>query len=306
MVNVATSSYGGGTPRLGIELTFQQLGILRSGDNLVVSGAFTGQNPSSDNTVFPANATYEGTHILGRIAYRLWSDGVTSLQIGGSASRILTVAASAAGGGARTITLQDQPEIRVDGDRLVSTGGIPANGGSLWGFESVANIRNFYIASEYYKFGIVRDTRCAGCIIAGDPEFSGWYVQASWILTGETKVYQAYATNNDMASFANPRVIQPLSLDRQNWGAWEIAARFSDLDLNWHQGTLGTTCIGAAAGCIRGGEQKIWTFGLNWYLSNNIRMMLDYMLIDVNKLNGAGQQVGQEFNAVGTRLQFTN
>ena len=35
-------------------------------------------------------------------------------------------------------------------------------------------------------------------------------------------------------------------------------------------------------------------------------MMLDYMLIDVNKLNGAGQQVGQEFDATGIRLQFTN
>ena len=141
--------------------TLVQLGILRSGDNLVVSGAFTGPNSSRNNTVFPANATYEGTQILSRIAYRLWSDGVAGLQIGGSASRILTVAASAAGGGARTITLQDQPEIRVDGDRLVSTGGIPANGGSLWGFESVANIRSFYLTGEYYEFGIARDTRCA-------------------------------------------------------------------------------------------------------------------------------------------------
>jgi phosphate-selective porin len=64
--------------------------------------------------------------------------------------------------------------------------------------------------------------------------------------------------------------------------------------------------VGAFAGCIRGGEEKIWTFGLNWYLSNNVRMQFDYMAIDVNKLNASGQQIGQVLGAIGTRLQLTN
>ena len=41
-VNVATETFGGGAPRLGAELTFQQTDLLRDGDNLMVSGAFTG------------------------------------------------------------------------------------------------------------------------------------------------------------------------------------------------------------------------------------------------------------------------
>ena len=34
--------------------------------------------------------------------------------------------------------------------------------------------------------------------------------------------------------------------------------------------------------------------------------MFDYLIVDVNRLNASGQQIGQTFNAVGTRLQLTN
>jgi phosphate-selective porin OprO/OprP len=100
--------------------------------------------------------------------------------------------------------------------------------------------------------------------------------------------------------------MEPVSFDGNHWGVWEIAARYSDLDLNWNEGTPGTICEGAFTGCVRGGEQKIVTLGLNWYLSNNIRLMFDYLHVDVNRLNASGQQIGQAFNAIGTRLQLTN
>jgi len=313
VVTVATSGYGGLEPRRGVELTFQQADIFRPGDNLLVSGAFTGQQPSGNNPAVPTNTTDEGTQILGRAAYRVWSDGFSNVQFGGSGSNILNVTGAATPGAARLIALQDRPELRVDGNRLVSTGGMPSRGGWLWGLDAEMNIRNFYLAGEYYHFGIERDTTCTSggggpggaCIVAGDPEFSGWYVAASWILTGQTKTYQPIATNNEMATFNNPRVIAPFSLG-SSWGTWEIAARYSDLNLNWNAGSPGTLCAGAFIGCIRGGEEKIWTFGLNWYLNNNVRMLFDYMIVDVDRLNGSGQQIGQSLNAIGARLQYTN
>lgn len=305
-VNVATSAYGGLEPRRGVELTFQQADLFYAGDNLVVSAAYTGQMGTAPGAS-PDNTTDEGTQILGRVAYRVWSDGFSNVQIGGSASHIVNLTGAATPGGARTITLQDRPELRVDGNRLVSTGAIPATGGNLWGAEFAANLRNFYLTSEYLHYGVDRNTTCAvGCVDAPNPSFYGWYVQGSWIITGETKTYQPNATNNEMATFNNPRVITPFSWEGRTWGAWEIAARYSDLNLNWNAGSEGTTCIGPLLGCIRGGEQKIWTFGLNWYLNNTIRMMFDYMLVDVDKLNSAGQQIGQNFNAIGVRLQFSN
>jgi len=306
VVNVATSGYGGGTPRLGFQLTFQTPDTLRPGDNLLVSGAVTGQNSFSNNTAFPSNATFDGTKIFGRIAYRLPLGDFDGIQVGGSASRIVSVGGDPAAGGAHSVTLQDYPEIRVDGERLVSTGEISARGGSLWGLEGVANIRNVYISGEFYEFGVDRAPSCAGCAVFGDPRFSGWYVTAAWVLTGERRIYQPVATNSSFATFGNPQLATALSFNGRNWGAWEIAARYSDLDLNWHAGGLQTTCVGAFVGCIRGGEEKIWTVGLNWYLSNNVRMEFDYMAIDANKLNAAGQQAGQALGAIGTRLQLTN
>jgi phosphate-selective porin OprO/OprP len=306
VVNVATSSYGGGIPRLGAELAFQQADLFRRGDNLVISGAFTGQNAGGKNGALPADSSHEGDQVLGRIVYRLWSDGVSSFHIGGSGSHLLRVGESNTVRGLHAVTLQDLPEIRVDGSRLVSTGPIAAKSGSLWGLESVANFRSVYFQGEYYHFNIERALHCLACVAAANPDFSGWYVQASWILTGETKAYQPIVMNNNMATFASPRVSEPVSLDGKHWGVWEIAARYSDLDLNWNEGLPGTSCTGPLTGCVRGGEEKIVTLGLNWYLSNNVRLMFDYLHVDVNKLNASGQQIGQTFNVFGTRLQLTN
>jgi phosphate-selective porin OprO/OprP len=306
VVNVATSAFGGGATRLGAEVTLQQTGFLRSGDNLVVSGAFTGHVASRRPSEIPDDATGKGTYILGRVAYRLWSDGLSNIQVGGSMSRILTVGGAAAPGGARTLTLEDQPEIRVDGNSLISTSPLPAKGGALWGLEAAANFRNVYLAGEFYAFDIDRDTDCAGCVAAGDPKFSGWHVEGSWTLTGEAKLYQPNATNNGMATYANPRVTRPFALNGQSWGVWEVAARYSILDLNWQPGAAGTMCAGALAGCVRGGEQRIWTIGFNWYLSDNLRVLFDYMFVDVGKLDVSGVQAGQSLRVVGTRFQFTN
>ena len=173
--------------------------------------------------------------ILGRLVYRPWSDGLSNVQFGGSAARLLQVADNAMVSGVRAVSLQEQPELRVDGSRLVSTGSIRAKSGTLWGLEAAANFKNVYVAGEFYKYAIERDTHCSGCIAAGDPDFSGWYLMASWILTGESKTYLPYATNNNMGTFANPRPARPFAFDGKNWGAWEIAARYSDLDLNWRE-----------------------------------------------------------------------
>lgn len=302
-VNVATETFGGGAPRLGAELTFQQTDLLSSGDNLVVSGALTGHIASKRASEISKDANSNGTHILGRIAYRLWSDGVSNIQVGSSVSRILTVGGAAGPGGVRSLSLQDEPEIQVDDNALVDTGPLPAEGGGLWGIEAAANLKSFYFAAEYYEFGIKRDTMCGGCVDAPDPEFSGWYVEGSWVLTGEAKTYQPNATNNGMATYANPLVSAPFGLDGNGWGAWEIAARYSTLDLDWRGGTLGTVC---SVGCVRGGEQKTLSLGLNWYLTNNFRVLFDYMVIHVDKLNASGAQVGQDLSVVGARFQFTN
>ncbi len=302
--NVASTAYGGGTPRLGLQFIFQTPDSLQQGDNFVVSGARSNGRSPSNNTVFPSNSSFAGKQIIGRIAYRLPFGEFDGVQLGGNASHILSVAENAAENGARTIILQDFPETRIDGNRLVSTGPVRASGGSLLGMESAVNFGNIYASGEYYRFEVERDMQCAGCAGLGDPNFSGWYVAASWVLTGERRPYQAVSNSNTFATFGNPEVESDFSLKDRHWGVWELAVRYSDLDLNWHAGTPRTAC--ADAGCIRGGKEIIWTFGLNWYLTNTIRTQFNYMAVDVDKLNSSGQQIGQAFGALGTRLLLTN
>ena len=121
--------------------------------------------------------------------------------------------------------------------------------------------------------------------------FSGWYVQGTWLLTGEERLYNA-----GTGAFTPPQVTTPLNFEKGNWGALELAARYSDLDLNDHVNDTANVTIANAAGApagthtydfyntVRGGDQRILTLGLNWYPNNVVRFALNYELIQNSKL----------------------
>ena len=102
-------------------------------------------------------------------------------------------------------------------------------------------------------------------------------------------------------------------------GAWELALRYSHTDLDYHAGTLGTA---AAPDAIRGGVQDIWTLGVNWYLNPNVKVMFNWLRVDVDRLNPAGPdnltpfgsapgtppigvEIGQDLNIYGLRTQYS-
>lgn len=209
------------------------------------------------------------------------------------------------GAGVAPLRFRDRPEIRVDSTRLIDTGSIDADGGYAAGVEFGANWRNFYFQAENFWYGVERSA-------AADAAFGGYYAQASWMITGQSRRY-------DVASgaFQAPRSFVPFSLGG-GIGAWELGLRYSHTDLNDREGALGSI---ASASAIRGGEQNIWTLGLNWYVSPSFRLMLNYLHIDVDRLNPAslsnpqpfgafpgtppiGVQIGQELDVVALRSQF--
>jgi phosphate-selective porin OprO/OprP len=73
------------------------------------------------------------------------------------------------------------------------------------------------------------------------------------------------------------------------WGAWEFKARWSYIDLN-------------DAG-ITGNRLSDFTFGVNWYLNPNFRVMLDYIHADLDKAAGAGAGES-DANFVAMRAMF--
>ena len=96
---------------------------------------------------------------------------------------------------------------------------------------------------------------------ADDPHFNSWYISGSYFLTGEHRAYNA-------SEGAFGRIKLDDNFDsRGGWGALELAARYSTIDLD--------------DGPIDGGELDNITVGLNWYLNPNVRIMFNYVHADI-------------------------
>lgn len=293
--NIAADIFGAGDARRGIEAVYQKQGLFKSDDNFVLSAAFTG-NSTGTNTDH-AVGTDEKTQLLGRLSYRFWSDGASNAMVGMSGATIISQ-----GGNALGLTFQDRPEIRVSPARLISASVAGAKDASMYAFDAGVNIENFYLGGEYANFMV--DRPAASGRNADSPNFSGFYVEGSWILTGETKTYTVTSMNNEVGGFGAPRVANPFSLSGESWGAWELVARYSDTNLNWNKNQLATTGIQAG---INGGDERILVVGLNWYLNNNVKLQFHDQIVNVKRLSAAGgTEIGQDLNIVGIRLQFTN
>jgi phosphate-selective porin OprO/OprP len=126
--------------------------------------------------------------------------------------------------------------------------------------------------------------------------FNGGYVEGSWVLTGEPHPY-----DTERAAWARPKVDRPFSVGDGGIGAWEIAARYSTVDLN---SNVVPGVSQSLTGSIYGGRQQIAALALSWYPNDWLRFMLQFQYVDVNKLNSAGTvQIGQRFETLAARAQ---
>ncbi len=105
----------------------------------------------------------------------------------------------------------------------------------------------------------------------GNPDFTGYYVTGSWALTGEMRGY------NRQSGIFNPLPVAQ-SVYRGGWGAWELAARWSAIDLT--------------DGLVEGGEMEIVSLGLNWWLSPIFNVNLNYRWITLDRFGGEGDSRG--------------
>jgi len=128
----------------------------------------------------------------------------------------------------------------------------------LWGLESALVFGPFSLQGEYMLSDV--DTK-----FADDVDLDGCYVQASYFLTGENR---AYKLGSGVFDRVKPKRNFSLSGDNRGWGAWELALRYSSIDLD--------------DGIIRGGQEDKWTLGCNWYLNPNTRVMLNYVMADID------------------------
>jgi phosphate-selective porin OprO/OprP len=102
------------------------------------------------------------------------------------------------------------------------------------------------------------DTK-AGTKTKGDYTNSSWFVQASYVLTGED------------ASFKGVNPINPFDPFNGRWGAFELAARGSQMWIDQDLFREGLADKTAAAK-----QADNWGIGVNWYLNRNVRLMANW------------------------------
>ena len=324
--NIAADTFGAGDSRRGIEAGWSKTDTFWPGDNTAIDIAYTGgktgsaQNHGSNSGLATPGSGDENSQVLGRVVDRFWSDGISNLQVGASYAQVLYSGSNGnPDSGSQTLRFRDRPEVRVDGTRLIDTGAIAAKTGNMWAADLEGNIENFYLGAEYANFtadrqcsslGVTNNPLCvSSAAVIDHPSFHGWTIGGSWIITGETKVYTPSGINETQGSFNSPLPSRPFSLAGDSWGAWELAVRYSDTDLNWKAtqvAVTNTTGTSNLAG-IEGGEERVVDLGLNWYFNRNVKLQLDDMVVSVKKGIATNlSRDSQDLNVVALRMAFAN
>ncbi|GIW80667.1 MAG: hypothetical protein KatS3mg105_2474 [Gemmatales bacterium] len=151
------------------------------------------------------------------------------------------------------------------------------------GLEAMLNIGPFSIVSEYINNWVSRDS-------GSSLYFHGAYVYVAYWLTGEHQPYnKRRGVIGQVKPFENFFLVERCRGGwGGGWGAWQIAARYSYLDLTDND--------------IRGGVEDNVTFGLNWIWNTNARMQFNYVIGKIRDRQPVNGFTGGSFTGISTRL----
>jgi phosphate-selective porin OprO/OprP len=116
-------------------------------------------------------------------------------------------------------------------------------------------------------------------------EASSAYVEASYFLTGESRNYKTSS-----GTFGRVTPHRPFDPATGDWGAWQIAARYSWIDLQ--------------DSGMNGGEEQNVTAALSWYLFSNVRLQFNYVYADVDDTGDKLSNASGDIHAFQSRAQI--
>ena len=142
------------------------------------------------------------------------------------------------------------------------------------------------VQGEYYDVSFDGDTNGAGDISDTDVDVSAFYILGSWFITGESRA------SNYKSNVGKFDKIKPKGTN----GAWEVVAKYEDGEVDPDNQNSES-------------EYELLTLGVNWYATNNVKFMLNYLDIDTDNwdsedgvpLSALGEEDG---NAVSFRAQY--
>jgi phosphate-selective porin OprO/OprP len=212
----------------------------------------------------------------------------------------------------------------ANSNKMVSTGNIYCNQEFLLGTE-LLYIRGPLSLQAEYGWNMLNDaymgstgtgTALKAAGPAADYVFNGGYVQLSYMLTGENRAYDKKSGGLSRYYLGSQGPYENAFLVRDEeggicsgHGAWEVACRYSYIDLNSGFGPIGSSSAGGTH--IQGGCMDGVSLALNWYLNTNVSLMTDWVYdyrydMPINGVNGATstKAVGST-NGLGTELQLS-
>jgi phosphate-selective porin OprO/OprP len=123
-------------------------------------------------------------------------------------------------------------------------------------------------------------------------ENTAWEVTGSWVLTGEDVAYKGGVV---------PR--HPFNLLGGGWGAWQLVARYAELNVDSDAFPLFSNPASSARSAAS------WSVGLNWWLNRNVRIMTSFSHTYFKGGGGAGASAPaavtrNDENVLFTRMQL--
>jgi phosphate-selective porin OprO/OprP len=128
--------------------------------------------------------------------------------------------------------------------------------------------------------------------VAGNPatrtglSHDAYQLTASWVLTGEDASYRGVARPN-----------RPFIAGGEGWGAFELVARYGELDVD--DDAFGLYADPAAAAS----RARAWGLGLNWYLTGNLKLVLNHTRASFDG-GATGGRDREDESTVFSRLQL--
>jgi phosphate-selective porin OprO and OprP len=190
-------------------------------------------------------------------------DSSRLLHLGLSANLLYSASSS--------VRYQSRPESHL-APYVVDTGDIAADGALVVGAEAAWVNGPFSVQGEYLHSSVRENN--------GEvPDFNGFYALASWFLTGESRPY-----DRNEGKFGRIVPKRDFDFGRGGWGAWELAGRYSFVNLD--------------SADIHGGRLSMLMAEVNWYLHSHVKWRFNYGFGHVS-----GRQPEGNLNIFQTRVE---
>ncbi len=153
----------------------------------------------------------------------------------------------------RSVRFRARPQIH-EGPRLIDSGAILADNYTTANLEAAVVWGRTTLQSEAYLSSVDRNV--------GDPVVvNGMYAHLSYFITGENRIFERFGQHGAQFGRNQPFSNYFAVPGCRSWGAWEAKARWSHLDLN----------------SLDRGQYNDLTVGFNWYWSDRVRVMFDWI-----------------------------